>query len=250
MKIINAWRLKTLFQKPCFISIAAFTLAEVLIVIGIIGVIAEMTIPTLANSVTTASITSGFLKDYSVLQQASREIINDSNGNITNAFPTAQDLSDAISAKLKISKKCADQASNSYCWPDPTTIRTLSGADFTGNYDDNGPSFILVDGTVIKIYNNAWYSPDCSVFPRTLGGKVEGMCAVIHMDINGVKPPNQLGRDIFEMDFYSSSGIIPNGTQGSIDDYTAWDSCDPTYTGADSGCGCAARLLNDHGIKY
>src|SRR5574344_1468101 len=48
----------------------AFTLAEVLITLGIIGVVAALTIPTLINSYQEKANVSKFLKTYSALNQA------------------------------------------------------------------------------------------------------------------------------------------------------------------------------------
>ena len=48
----------------------AFTLAEVLITLGIIGVVAAMTIPTLINAQQEKATITKLKKTYSVLQQA------------------------------------------------------------------------------------------------------------------------------------------------------------------------------------
>ena len=47
-----------------------FTLAEVLITLGIIGVVAAITIPSLINNYKAKKLRSQFLKSYSVVQQA------------------------------------------------------------------------------------------------------------------------------------------------------------------------------------
>src|SRR5574344_1540654 len=49
---------------------SGFTLAEVLIVLGIIGVVAAMTIPTLMNQTGQAEFRTGFKKIISTLNQA------------------------------------------------------------------------------------------------------------------------------------------------------------------------------------
>src|SRR5574344_1750868 len=49
---------------------SGFTLAEVLIVLGIIGVVAAMTIPTLMNQTSQAEYRTGFKKIISTLNQA------------------------------------------------------------------------------------------------------------------------------------------------------------------------------------
>lgn len=51
-------------------SVAAFTLAEVLITLGIIGVVAAMTIPTLIQKTTNLIVETKLKKIYSVMNQA------------------------------------------------------------------------------------------------------------------------------------------------------------------------------------
>ena len=48
----------------------AFTLAEMLITIGIIGFVSAMTIPSLINNVKDTRFRTQFLKTYTVIQQA------------------------------------------------------------------------------------------------------------------------------------------------------------------------------------
>lgn len=54
----------------------AFTLAEVLITLGIIGVVAAMTLPSLVNRTRQKELETAFQKQYSVLQQAILKIKN------------------------------------------------------------------------------------------------------------------------------------------------------------------------------
>ncbi len=53
--------MKNLYKK------IAFTLAEVIIVVAIIGMIAEMTIPSLMQNVQKQQFVSNFLEDYSII---------------------------------------------------------------------------------------------------------------------------------------------------------------------------------------
>ena len=48
----------------------AFTLAEILVTIGIIGFVSAMTIPSLINNVKDTRFRTQFLKTYTVIQQA------------------------------------------------------------------------------------------------------------------------------------------------------------------------------------
>lgn len=52
----------------------AFTLAEVLITLGIIGIVAAITIPQLINNYKAKRLRTQFLKSYSTIQQAFKEM--------------------------------------------------------------------------------------------------------------------------------------------------------------------------------
>lgn len=58
----------------------AFTLAEVLITLGIIGVVAAMTIPTLIARVQNKELETAFKKNYSMLQNAYEKACYDNGG--------------------------------------------------------------------------------------------------------------------------------------------------------------------------
>ena len=105
----------------------AFTLAEVLITLGIIGVVAAMTIPNLMTNIQGARTRTQFKKAISTLNQAVR--LNIANydwdfSNISNADCTATDN---------------PEESNSYC---ALFNASLTGETFLGNLDNvNYPKF-------------------------------------------------------------------------------------------------------------
>ena len=67
---------------------AAFTLAEVLITLGIIGVVAAMTLPTLINNTKDTELVSRAKKSYSEIMQAVQmyEAQNETPGDLTGLF--------------------------------------------------------------------------------------------------------------------------------------------------------------------
>ena len=66
-----------LFKRVSLKGFKGFTLAEVLITLVIIGVIASMTIPTLMNNTNKQEYVSRLKKAYSALSQATNKIIAD-----------------------------------------------------------------------------------------------------------------------------------------------------------------------------
>ncbi len=62
---------------PLKLFLQGFTLAEVLITLGIIGVVAAITIPGLINSYKAHQLRSQFLKSYSIITQVAQHMKND-----------------------------------------------------------------------------------------------------------------------------------------------------------------------------
>ena len=164
-----------------------FTLAEVLITLGIIGVVAAMTMPTLLNSTQGAQYRTAYKKALSVLSQAvvMNVALDDydlSQATVTNDS-TATDGSSAslynlFNNRMNVAKTCAGQG----CSEGWTSSSIKFGSDATTNY-----TFFFNDGislTFPKAGQNGGRS--CSSLntgnDRCLGA----------IDVNGAKNPNRL----------------------------------------------------------
>jgi prepilin-type N-terminal cleavage/methylation domain-containing protein len=64
------------------IKTKAFTLAEVLITLGIIGVVAAMTLPTLIQNHKNRELQTQFKKSYSTLSQILQKVVTEEYGGI------------------------------------------------------------------------------------------------------------------------------------------------------------------------
>ena len=77
-------------------------------------------------------------------------------------------------------------------------------------------------------------------------------CGYIVIDVNGFKPPNILGRDIFEFQV-APNGIFAIGSMNSTNGYnnTNWTTyCNPSSSNSSSGIGCAGRVLIQNVMSY
>ena len=83
----------------------AFTLAEVLIVLGIVGIVASMTIPTLMNKTNNAEMATGFKKFMSISSAAITLLKNDNGGSLANIYTDANTALDGLCTQLKCIKK-------------------------------------------------------------------------------------------------------------------------------------------------
>lgn len=167
-------------------KLTAFTLAEVLITLGIIGVVAAIIIPTLLNNSQTQQYTSAAKKTFSGLSNATNLILVDNGGNLSNIFSNAN-VVDTYSGKMNIIKKCSNSTAEG-CWPTNWTKGPAPSQVAT-------PGMILSDGTYV-VFN--FYAFDCSF----VHGNAPNACADIFVDTNGTKPPNIGGEDILAFVLY------------------------------------------------
>ena len=158
-----------------------FTLAEVLITLGIIGVVAAMTMPTLINSTQGAQYKAAYKKALSAISQAVtlNVALDDYNfadtvaGNSSTAYTVAKILSD----RMNVVKSNQGADGIGYTVSDAQTTTALGAATGTAN----NYTFYFNDGIVFS-YKNV--SAAC-----TEDAKCEGI-----IDVNGQKGPNKVVR--------------------------------------------------------
>ena len=208
----------------------AFTLAEVLITLVIIGVIAAITIPTLINKTQNQEFVSKLKKTYSTLAQATNLIIAEEGtpkASVGGWASSQENIYSMYRKHLLNAKECGSEAG---CFRNGT-IKYLNGNNY-GDFD-NGGGLILSDGTQVQF---EYMSSACS---STYYGS-SNRCAMIWVDLNGEKKPNQMGRDIFRFAL-KEKGLYPSGCDRE-------GYCNgPNDT---RGWGCACKVLREGAINY
>lgn len=192
-------------RKTIVMKSFAFTLAEVLITLGIIGVVAAMTLPTLMHEYKIRQYKTGFWRTSSLIQSALKETANDfgydnyedlyyicgdvpSMGNCaTENAELFKELNDDFLSKFKV----MNTAPRSKLWA--TKFKDFSGkysTSYTELYgvttwnNPSGGGHFLIDGTLISSIDFYHH------------GQYDGLS--ITFDTNGpYKGPNQYGRDLF-----------------------------------------------------
>lgn len=163
----------------CF-SKKGFTLAEVLITLGIIGIVAEITIPTLYHGFMDQNFKVAYKKSYSVFSQAMLRGYSESNINPYSDVAGKLANFNAFKSYFKVAKDCP--TTNSDCW-------SINGEKYGGTYPSSDAlAFIDASGM-------AWTLAD-----NTIG---TGRYLV---DTNGSKGPNKYGQDRFPFSYDASTG--------------------------------------------
>ena len=218
-----------------------FTLAEVLITLGVIGIVAAMTLPTVINKHQERVTVARVKKFYSVMNQALLFAIKD-NGYVNDWSFVEYDEDNVsrsdkfvsyIKPYLHIAKFCG---SESGCIS--ATYKNLKGTTLGTDYDKHKrySKMILNDGSYLWIRNSIGSdSVNSSTECNATDAGVKNVCRLIWLDINGKKEPNTLGRDVFVF-FILKDRIIPHGN----------DDCN----GKSTGWGCSGYILQHDNMKY
>lgn len=188
-----------IFKKSQF----AFTLAEVLITLGIIGIVAAMTIPSLINKFQKIQYVTELKKAYSQLQEVFTTYILDKNvDNLSqtdlfnsdgNADYTA--LDNLIKKFFKVTITC--QPGDTSCVLTNITGTYLNSSDGINEFDSNNYNFCTIDGMCFSI-----------LLPVSRTDCINKYCGRIALDVNGAKPPNKYGRDYFTYFAISPTGRL------------------------------------------
>ena len=209
----------------------AFTLAEVLITLGIIGVVAAMTISSVIQAGQKKAWVSSLKTTKSIIEQAHRQILAESgmddifnsgltfpidgkrckiNGQIMqgNIWGNYNSCSYNLYMKhLKVVKvrgleRYSTERFNAYSLNDPTTnAALLIGAD------SDGISYILANGAEVYFYFTY------GIIDTKSSTNDRGDTVSIIIDVNGNnKKPNTFGRDIFQFYLDKDGHLIAQGS--------------------------------------
>lgn len=210
----------------------AFTLAEVLVTLGIIGVVSAMTVPTLMQNYQRKSYVTQLHKVYNELTQALLMYQTDRNAlNLKEAGLVSQAAVDNfITNYFKIVNSCEKLEP---CFA--SSYKNMSGIPVT--FTDKN-SYVLASGAAIRpIYYN-----------------IGNVLLSIVVDTNGAKGPNIAGRDIIAMYVYTN-GLIDDISKDSMAPLTEEQREDIFQSGCNASSvnddgnsitGCFGKILNDN----
>ena len=202
----------------------AFTLAEVLIVIGIIGVVAALTLPNLNHATGDKETVTRLKKAYSILNEA-----NDRAVAIYGPISTW-------------SEECLDNIE--YCWMRRIGefLKIAKSCDETGDSDSD--SYVSCDSLekgdmnqgrpiMYQLTDGISFVPasaqDCKASVGSFGDDYYVSDACIdefYVDINGpTKGKNEMGYDVFDFVVSDSLGIVPYAPSGVVNCINEFSHC-------------------------
>ena len=200
---------------------AAFTLAEVLITLGIIGVVAAMTLPALVNNYKEKELATQVKKTFSNIQNAALLAQKDLGAVGDNTFLFDVTNTHAETAKnfakyfngAKVCENKSQKGCSQYYYKVKYATAYKGYGDINKTYTPDGAKIILNDGSVLTIQQKTSCRRTNTGCKQDSSGncikdengdtisvtEIHSDCATIFMDVNGLKRPNQFGADIYEI---------------------------------------------------
>lgn len=184
-------RLTDLYVK----NFRAFTLAEVLITLGIIGVVASLTLPVLVANYKKQVTVTQLKKAYTEISQAVK--LSELQNGDTSDWDFTLSGTDFYYKYLQ-----------TYFIKN----KELQNREFKKEYTVNN-----LNGT--KCTSEVWCTKQDSFYIYLSNGSIMGIMThdgqskykSVTIDINGFKKPNQLGKDFFVFSIISPDGLVPYG---------------------------------------
>ena len=212
----------------------AFTLAEVLITLGIIGIVAAITIPQLINNYKAKRLRTQFLKSYSTIQQAFKEMEADD----VSTDPTTYNTLEYYKTFMNYLQAPMDCGIGDNKYLPCVYMRDSSSKDYKSykTYDgktnasmilfDDG-QIVLQDGTLLLFEN---YAPRMRVF--------------VSVDLNGYNnKPNRWGYDLFTFQLVDNQLKAVGDTGTTYTDLSTY--CNVNSQDEYNGIACAKKALSD-----
>lgn len=239
-----------------------FTLAEVLITMGILGVLAALTVPSISSNVVSSQLTAA-LKTTSAT-------ISDKL-DTAMAFEQVNDIRDlkafGKSTKTDILKELDGYLSYYPVEGNHKIYGLNSGASSVMEWENAGirqihtKAFIYLDDFAeVRSTNTAAI--------RAVNGNLLRRNAIIYIDVNGFTKPNRLGYDVYKFYLGQDGRLYPVGgsdvslfdSNGASETSMSWQGGDANYScnrvatsdsaGTTAGYGCAGRVFDEGRIKY
>lgn len=248
-------------NKPSLRTTAsAYTLAEVLITLTVVGIVAVLTI-IIMQQYQKSQYAIGAKKAYNQFNQAITQLTSDKGcpgdlvcTGIFSSGATNQTVGSEFVQYFKVVKDCGTPA-NKGCWSQATNqdFDGLSDSYYAWNANSSYYKFITTDGMAFLIDITTPGVDDCGIdYSNYRTGHMSQTCGRIWVDVNGIKSPNAWGKDVFNFWITNGKGAILYPRGGADDKYGGTDYwwnynnrnyCSMVNTTAKNGRYCTGRLM-------
>jgi len=216
-----------------------FTLAEVLITLGIIGIVAALTLPSLVKKNQEKVLVTQFIKTYSLLNQVYIQTIQENDQPNTWSVTSNNDIVGYFAPYLRVATLYAPtggmQGGASQLGYKTSAVLSLDKS----KYGYNHPQLKISEGQTFSFSHPASAASGFSCKFNT------DMCFLILADINGNQMPNRFGVDVF----------LFNARPNSIVPWVESSQCNPggatsNWGSIANGYACGNWILKNRNMDY
>ena len=224
---------------------SGFTLAEILVTLGIIGIVAALTTPSLVSSYQKSKVGPTLRKFINTIETANQHIMGDDNvDTLSGSISTDKEYIEKLAKYLKGSPERMENGS----------LATISQiADYYGSigHSNAKPIFTFATGDAFAVS----YFEVTEESKQKARDSYKGAVGTIYYDINGFgNKPDRLAKDIFIFSLDNNGTVLPYGGKQYKNAYNTslyyWEN--PNYLCNESnvkkGYTCAGSIA-DNGWK-
>ena len=201
----------------------AFTLAEVLITLGIIGIVAAMTIPTLIANYQKKQTVSKLQKAYSTLSNMTMMMHADNAYSALSGTVSAEKTEKFFYEYVLKYFRSPMISSNSVCpYSECDAYKNFNntsvGMSIRTSYEYGRVFFTTNDGISYFFSNMKWIVENDEDGNSIQHAEYTASPTVM-VDLNGIELPNTLGKDVFQFITDFANGVTKTGCEQNTDAY-------------------------------
>lgn len=234
-----------------------FTLAEVLITLGIIGVVAVITLPSVVTKYQEKATVTKLKSVYSILDQGFQQMVTD-NGTVdtwgNDNDSRLKKLEKLLPKYFQVTKSCTSDDTFGAC--SQTYYKSRFDADFYNTYARADKYFLKNGATLYAMPSNGGCYQTKDLSKDVLGrpgynlGSYASDCSYIYVDINGEKAPNIMDKDFFRF-VVVTDGIIPAGSpKEGVWTNRFEDQCLGKHVYTSGSATCTAWVIYNENMDY
>ena len=230
----------------------AFTLAEVLITLSILGVVAAIMIPSTVKNIKNRLAITQLKRTYSIVNNALNQMfIIEGYPETWNDIPSTAGaynrnrsnyLGEKMAKYLPVQKYCG---STNDCFTKTEKFKTLKG-------DKEFIFYSAFGRTLLK--NGAAVAYNFKILPNSNDYQYNGLgyLGAVYIDINGTKAPNRKGYDIFTFNI-GKEGILTKNAKWTYQQQDIAQNCSITLSSdyeSSDGDSCGRWIMKHNNMDY
>ncbi len=217
----------------------AFTLSETLITLGIIGIVATLTIPNVMTQYKNKVYVTQLQRVYNQLANAAVQKMNDERVDTlayTDLTLGSEYIGKFFKKYFKVNVDCGTSKTTTDCFATNYKSLDKKKSEVPGwqNWSENDFYCVMLNtGASVCMFR---MTPDDELDTGVHHGGSD-----VVVDVNGATPPNIGGRDLFGFTLYSDGTV----SSGYILQPSRCESNEGTEAGAQYGSFCIDRIISD-----